>query len=613
MTKQFWKSLGCCFWIACLLVPLFLQAQDSLPSYQVTRPIDGLIIANDSKGEENHAIDPERICPRFTSGRTGLMNLRGEWVVPMGGHRIGVWGHGWFWLCDGGRIEKYCSEPHHLEGGRYALANATGIVVDSLDDIAIAPEEGFSLLYRDGKIAVMDTTGRFLSGFEYDRAVYWGLPRYTYPDEPVVQRLWIAALRRDGKWTAVLPGGKLQPLDWPSELGTDLRTLGWRKRPEEWFFDSFRLQVLNYPLSPSSRRARPLQPKDLSWEENFPGAARSAQFVRRLRDQDLAAMGLHIVEKDGLRALANARGKPLTAFWHADFMAAPDGFVYQLDSVQFPPPAKKDEFETAPKPYSWIHPADGSNSFLSLLSGKGREILPSAFKDIAIYEDLAIIEVDYFDNLRVFDYSGKILDVHARMLEHGKEYFLMNSDSSYALYDKRHRLVHQDTMPMYTPEIVDGWLWFTDTQLGNCYFARQLKGNGLRGPIYADSLPYIEYDMFQAHPALNCYRCDLQPLETGHWLVMQGDSVGICDAQGKVLLPAIYDEISLDTDQLWVRLGGLEGIADMQGHFFIAIEYERIVSLGDDGYEVAKFIDGKRLVGKLDRAGKRIKELAPQE
>ncbi|MBL0017274.1 MAG: WG repeat-containing protein [Bacteroidetes bacterium] len=65
----------------------------------------------------------------------------------------------------------------------------------------------------------------------------------------------------------------------------------------------------------------------------------------------------------------------------------------------------------------------------------------------------------------------------------------------------------------------------------------------------------------------------MKHLENGQWRFGKMDVWGLCDANGKVLLPREYESISPIGDLVWVKKNGLEGLNSSTGKVIFPAEF----------------------------------------
>jgi hypothetical protein len=570
-----------------------------LMPYTMRSPRGDLISVCDSSSTNLGKV-ADRLNPDFLSGNSGLLNMKGEWILKPEKQSIGYWGNGSYWVCKGGRIRKYCTEPEHVEGGKYALVNFRGILADSLDDIAVTLDNGFSLLYRDRKIAVMDSSGKMRSGFEFDLAVHWAGSTQKYSDTLEYGRPWKIALQQSGKWYSLKADGKLEELPWPTELGIEWRTDGWCKRPQPWI-ESYHLPFVYYEGSNRQQRPQYLIPQNVRFEANFPSEEILAEHRQQLVDQDLAELGLKIIERDGLHGLAKITGEQIIDYGYFRFEATQGGLIKQMQVAETAEAQKEAEEE-------------GFFQKTGLLNAQGKVIVPMEYYiELRVFPMIGLIEgATFFQEIQVFDVTGKKIAGNSR-LSIGRI-----TDDGYCMYGKENRCTIKDwqhncllriNSRIDDIQIVDGWLWY---RIQGSYFAKQLKGKGRIGPIQSDSLPLSEHKLRLSHPEFACEKCDLRPLKNGNWLVINDTLWGMCDANGEMLLPLEFDYIYDRGELLDIDKGGLQGIADSRGKILIPAEYELAFLGACDLFTLAKLVKGKLSIGVQDRAGNWIWDLAEQ-
>ena len=228
---------------------------------------------------------------------------------------------------------------------------------------------------------------------------------------------------------------------------------------------------------------------------------------------------------------------------------------------------------------------------------------------IAVFPQWGIIVAATQTEAHVFLLKDtKIIDkIDGRVGWGEKDLYVLRNRDMYEVRDLRHRVIYRDSNNIAKPVIVDGWLWYLSDS--NWFYGKKLKGKGILGPYASDSIPIREIAFLRDHPVYDCSRCSVKPMGTDRWLIMQGDSVGLSDGQGQLLLPIIYDQVMPIGNWIYVILDGKEGMMDLQGKPFIPAEYDRISPNDCGSFSVSKTVDGKRYMGILDSNGHWVSKL----
>ena len=85
----------------------------------------------------------------------------------------------------------------------------------------------------------------------------------------------------------------------------------------------------------------------------------------------------------------------------------------------------------------------------------------------------------------------------------------------------------------------------------------------------------------------------MKHLENGQWCFGKKDVWGLCDANGKVLLPREYESISPIGDLVWVKKNGLEGLNSSTGKVIFPAEFVEIQPVDCGFFRCRKSIDGQ--------------------
>ncbi len=579
--------------------------------YDLYYPQDGLIVVHVDKGYINPRKDPNRFNPYYTEGKTGLLNLEGEWIVPLDTHPIGCWGQGMRWVCTGGSVRQNCTEPEHVHGGLYALFNSKGLVVDSLQDIALAPEEGISLLFRDGKIALMDSSGKMRSDFAFDRAIHWFLSAEERAPGMPDKRSWKTAVRRDGKWFSYQDDGRLELLDWPAEFDGGWTIDDWRRRPAAWF-TFYRFPGVIYEGLSGKPKYHTFAPKDASFANCFYDEAAKYSAYSRLRDDDLAKLGLQIITQNGLSALAQADGKSLTSYGHYAFEATAGGFVRQWDTIApasadtiRPEPTGEDEFGAG---------GPSANVKEALLNAEGVVVIPFGYYvSIKVYPEARFLEVEHIQRTETFDFKGKKIKPKPVPKESpaSKTIHSVDRNGKTKIVEEQGDILAETNFPVDELQIIDGYVWYRNIGTGQ-FFAKKIGGVGNFGPFPSMQTATATLARLQKRVDEHCPDCALQTQLPRFWLVARGDSLGLCDTTGQLVLPVIYGRIIPQDDWIFVKRGEFGGAIDLQGQLFIPIAYKYVDKNACGHFTLTKTINGRDHMGIRDRAGHWIWEMGPK-
>jgi hypothetical protein len=583
-----------------------------LQPYRLSNVRNGLIVTNDGNGEMQWHERPERVCPTFYSGNSGLMTTRGEWVVPMGDHKIGWWGHGIYWVCKGGQAKLYCTEPRHMEGGSYAFVNEAGMLVDSLDDIALGFVDGHTPVHKRGRIALMDSTGHLATGYDFDKALFQSSLFRREPNGVPDDRLWKLALRREDKWVALQKDGSLLPLDWPAEM-EEYGRVGWREPVSPWI--SRYIPMERTCICESKDISAAYRPRDLTYAENFPSQVRSAEACMEIRAQLLAGLGLKTVEKHGQRALARLDGKRLTDYGPDSFEATCDGFVAVIHTERSygkedPMLDAFEDFVPRQDPKDGIYTSIQKR--IGLLTPEASTIIPPEYEEIHMHPEANLIGAVNLMQTAFFDFQGRPVcsDKSPSLGEISNGCYIMYFEDHCEIRDTLHHILHQDSFGMQKPFIDGKWLWYYSLYDGH-YHGRELKGDS----AITYPLDYLSPEILafkRKHPAYAGDSTFLEPLENGHWRVAKEDRMGICNANGNFILPMQYDYIAWYAGMYELRKGNLKGLADVSGKLLFPVEYT-FISLKDCGYfRLGKEVDGKMMTAVMDLNGKTIWGWVPE-
>ncbi len=554
---------------------------------------NGLIAANERESVQYWERRPERICPIFPYGRSGILDTTGKWFVQPASDHIGDFGHGIYWLCNGGKVAKYCMEPHHVEGGRYSLINHNGILVDSLDDIALGFVNGHTPVYKDERIALMDSTGKLVTGFVFDKVVanqrYSMEARQGLPD----LRLWKLALRRDGHWVSLMPDGRLLPLDWPAQLEMEDRPIGWRKQASNWI-SRYMSPMMPCRESPEDHRNGHLIPKDLSYAENFPSELHLEEICAEIRAKALASIGLEVRVRGKKQALAIINGKRLTDFGTDHYELANGETVLVRHLVAFSANGKNQSQPIENEVWDGFSTMEPTIQ-LGLLDRNGKTIVPTRFSDIDVIPELDFIYARNARGNTCYTLHGEVFAISAEPLYFesvGNGCLSYKTGDIFVVMDSLHNVLVRDTFGLSECEIKDGWLWYRRRFDGG-YYGRQIEGDSVVGPVFGDGNPAIIYKFLQAHPEYDCDSCEMKHLENGQWCFGKKDVWGLCDANGKVLLPREYESISPIGDLVWVKKNGLEGLNSSTGKVIFPAEFVEIQPVDCGFFRCRKSIDGQ--------------------
>jgi hypothetical protein len=571
---------------------------------------NGLIAANEREQVQYWERRAERICPIFPFGRTGLLDTTGKWLVQFSSDQIGDFGHGVYWLCSGGKVAKYCSEPHHVEGGRYTLVNRNGILVDSLDDIALGFVNGYTPVYKKERIALMDSTGKLKTGFVFDKVVanqrYSMEARQGLPD----LRLWKLALRRDGHWVSLMPDGRLLPLDWPAQLEMEDWPIGWRKQASSWI-SRYLPPMLPCRESPDDHRNGTLIPKDLSYAENFPSELRLEEICAEMRAKALSSIGLEVRVRGKKQALAIINGKRVTDFGPDLYELAKGGMVL-VRHLEIPYPNEKHGAQSAEDQewdaFSSTNSAAEPTFHLGLLNRNGRPIVPTKFSDIDVIPELDFIYARNGQGNTCYTMHGEIFAISEEPLYFesvGNGCLSYQKGDTFFVMDSLHNVLVPDTFGLSECEIKGDWLWYR-WRFDGGYYGRQIEGDSVVGPVYTSGDPAITFTFIEAHPEYHCDSCELEPLENGQWRYGKNGVWGLCDANGKVLLPREYESISPMGDIVWLKRDGLEGLNSSSGKVIFPVEYLDIQPVGCGFYRCRKLVNGIPMQAVVNLEGKYI-------
>jgi hypothetical protein len=571
---------------------------------------NGLIAANEREQVHYWERRPERICPLFPFGRTGILDTTGKWLVLPASDHIGDFGKGVYWLCNGGKVANYCTEPHHVEGGRYTLVNRNGILVDSLDDIALGFVNGHTPVYKDERIALMDSTGELVTGFVFDKVVanqrYSMEARQGLPD----LRLWKLALRRDGHWVSLMPDGRLLPLDWPAQLEMEDRPIGWRKQASNWI-SRYMPPMLPCRESPDDHRNGHLIPKDLSYAENFPSDLRLEEICADMRAKALANIGLEVRVRRKKQALALLGGKRLTEFGLDRYEPAKGGMVL-VSHPAFPSRTGRRKAQTAGvqvgNDFSSTGEAGEPTLELGVVDRNGRSIVPTKFSEIDVIPELDFIYARNALGNTCYTMHGEIFAISEEPLYFesvGKGCLSYMTGEWSVVMDRLHNVLVRDKFGHQECEVQDGWLWYRWGYDGG-YHGRQIEGDSAAGPIYGSGNPAIIYKFLKAHPEYDSDSCEMDHLENGQWRFGKNGVWGLCDSDGKVLLPREYESIAQIGDLVWVKKNGLVGLNAVTGKVIFPAEFVEIQSVGCGFFRCRKSIDGKMMQAIVNLEGNYI-------
>lgn len=576
-------------------------------SYEMATIGGDFIVCSSGKSYPNYRFQPERMTPVFGAGESGLMNKKGEWILPMTDQKIGYWGKGLFWTCKGAKIKKYCTEPHHVEGGLYGFANENGMLIDSLDDIALGFVNGVAPVLRNGKAALLDTTGKLITGFIYDKVVWQ--KRYFDDERLGIEdvRLWKLAVRTEGKWYAIQELGRTQLLDWPSDLKVEMRNIGWRKAYSDWIV-STRTAHIPCPIDVRLHRRPMYISRDLSYIESFPSEELLARKCAELREETFGKLDLALLEKDSTRALADKNGNLLTAWSQDEYDVSKDGLV-MVKRIYYPD-QKSSESE------SEFDESDGWDDFdtwddrpvtlLGLLSPTGKVILPPDFEEIRVYPKVNLIKGDNGISDLLFTMEGKLIEtaeggtILGRVRE---DCFVYRTDSFNTILSKNHQVLARDPRLIDDVFIEGNWLWYTAGHSSN-YYGKQLDGDSLIGPMLASQSPREVYTYMQRNPQFVCDSCAVDLLDNGHWKIFRGEEQGIADDKGHLILPVGDWKIYTRTGFYLIVKDDLEGLTDLQGKVILPIEYSDILILNKRFFKVRRMQDGVKQMAVIDRKGK---------
>lgn len=591
-----------------------------LMPFQMAPIGDDFIVCSTGDSYPNYRFNPDRIAPVFGTGESGLMNKKGEWILPMAEQKIGYWGQGLFWTCKGGEVRRYCTEPHHVEGGQYGFVNENGMVLDSLDDIAVGLVNGVAPVLRNGKVALVDATGKLITGFVFDKVVWQ--ERY-YDDERrgiADVRKWKLAVRGSGNWYSVLEKGELLLLDWPSELKVKLRTPGWREPYSDWISTTLPARM-PCPIDLRSQERALYSSQNLSFRECFPTEEYLAGECQKMEAKAWKKLKLKVLQKDSLNALADHRGQLLTDWSEDQYQLRSDGFILvrhteylEPDTADYEPDefGFEDEFGSGNN----VGPEDvGPLSIdqFGLLSPKGKTILEANFEAIDVYPNLNLIRGEKLRGELIFDLEGNQLDPESGFIVVDrimKNCFVFRTEAGSVIMDKEHRVLVRENGIVLDCFIEEGWLWY-QTGLYQYYFAREIDGDGTMGPIRTRKAPRKVHDFLQRNPQFDCDSCQVNLQETGHWKVERGEKQGIADVDGRMIIPLNDWEVYENEGGYKLVKGDLLGFADLRGNTILPIQYDDIWLLGNF-FKVFRERDGKEEVAIFDRQGNVLWDFAEE-
>jgi hypothetical protein len=245
---------------------------------------------------------------------------------------------------------------------------------------------------------------------------------------------------------------------------------------------------------------------------------------------------------------------------------------------------------------------------LGLLDRNGKTIVPTQFSDIDVIPELDFIYARNSQGNTCYSLHGEIFAISAEPLYFesvGNGCLSYKTGDTFVVMDSLHNVLMRDAFGPSECEIQDDWLWYR-WRFDGGYYGRQIEGDSVVGPVFGDGNPAIIYKFLQAHPEYDCDSCELKHLENGQWRFGKMDVWGLCDANGKVLLPREYESISPIGDLVWVKKNGLEGLNAADGKVIFPTEFAEIQPVGCGFYRCWKSVNGIPMQAVVNLEGKYI-------